>query len=292
MSPASRLFPLMAVSLGLLMASSGCNRPPSGGAQTSNAGSQSSTPSGESARNSELEKKLADQQKEIEQLKNKLDGKQSGTGSEAGYQQGQTSSGTNVPGSSAGNPSAQSHTSASSHPEKKIVPITLTSGTHLNVILQNALTTRTNQGGDRFTAHLAAPLEIHGEVILPRDTRFTGHLEESVTSGRVKGRARMSLTLDSFEYRGDIIRIATSSVKVEAGSQVKRDAAIVGGGAGVGAIVGAIVGGKKGAGIGALVGGGAGTATVLSTKGKEVEFPAETRLRFVLDRDVTLQHKR
>jgi hypothetical protein len=62
----------------------------------------------------------------------------------------------------------------------------------------------------------------------------------------------------------------------------KRDAAIIGGGAGLGAAIGAIAGGKKGAGIGAAVGGGAGTGTVLATKGKELNYPPETRLSFTL----------
>jgi hypothetical protein len=62
----------------------------------------------------------------------------------------------------------------------------------------------------------------------------------------------------------------------------KRDAAIIGGGAGIGAAIGAITGGGKGAAIGAAVGGGAGTGTVLATKGKEIRYGAETVLTFTL----------
>ena len=53
-------------------------------------------------------------------------------------------------------------------------------------------------------------------------------------------------------------------------------------------VIGGIAGGGKGAAIGAAVGGGAGTAGVLLTKGKEVEFPAETKFEFELQKDVTL----
>ena len=69
---------------------------------------------------------------------------------------------------------------------------------------------------------------------------------------------------------------------VEAAATKKRDAAIVGGGAGIGAAIGAIAGGKKGAGLGAVVGGGAGAGTVVATKGKDINYPPETRLSFTL----------
>ena len=52
----------------------------------------------------------------------------------------------------------------------------------------------------------------------------------------------------------------------------KKDALTIGLPAAGGAVVGALVDGKKGAGIGAAVGGGAGTAVVLSTRGKDVRM--------------------
>ena len=52
--------------------------------------------------------------------------------------------------------------------------------------------------------------------------------------------------------------------------------------------IGAIAGGKKGAAIGAAVGGAGGTTAVLATKGKDVRYPAEARLDFTLDQDITL----
>ena len=67
-----------------------------------------------------------------------------------------------------------------------------------------------------------------------------------------------------------------------------RDAAIIGGGAGVGAAIGAIAGGGKGAAIGAAVGGGAGTGTVLATKGKEIHYSPETRIPFTLTTSIEI----
>jgi outer membrane lipoprotein SlyB len=57
----------------------------------------------------------------------------------------------------------------------------------------------------------------------------------------------------------------------------------------VGAIIGAIAGKGKGAVIGAVAGAAAGAGTQILVKGKEVQVPAETVLRFQLDQAVSLQ---
>ncbi len=62
----------------------------------------------------------------------------------------------------------------------------------------------------------------------------------------------------------------------------------MGGGAILGAIIGGIAGGGKGAAIGAVAGGGAGAGAQIMTRGKEVHVPAETVLRFRLDRPLRL----
>ena len=66
--------------------------------------------------------------------------------------------------------------------------------------------------------------------------------------------------------------MATRSWVAVAPATKKKDALKIGVPAAGGALVGALVGGKKGAGIGALAGGGAGTAYVLTTRGKEVRL--------------------
>jgi hypothetical protein len=66
------------------------------------------------------------------------------------------------------------------------------------------------------------------------------------------------------------------------------DAGMIAGGAGVGAVIGAIAGGGKGAAIGAIIGGGTGTTAVLLTKGKQLKLEPETKINFVLSKDVDL----
>jgi uncharacterized membrane protein YebE (DUF533 family) len=55
-----------------------------------------------------------------------------------------------------------------------------------------------------------------------------------------------------------------------------------------GAIIGALVGGKKGALVGTAIGGGAGTAAVLSTRGREVHLAKGAALTVRLTAPVTV----
>src|SRR5216684_3730602 len=69
----------------------------------------------------------------------------------------------------------------------------------------------------------------------------------------------------------------------------RRTGEMVGGGAVLGTLLGAIAGGGKGAAIGAIAGAAAGGGVQVLTKGKEVKVPAETVLKFKLDKPLRLQ---
>ena len=69
----------------------------------------------------------------------------------------------------------------------------------------------------------------------------------------------------------------------------KRTGQFMGGGTVLGAVIGAIAGGGKGAAIGAVAGAGAGAGAQTITQGKEVHVPAESVLRFRLDRPLSLR---
>jgi len=68
----------------------------------------------------------------------------------------------------------------------------------------------------------------------------------------------------------------------------RRTGEYVGGGAVLGAIIGAIAGGGRGAAIGGAAGAGAGAGIQIITRGKELHVPAETVIRFRLDRPLRL----
>lgn len=71
----------------------------------------------------------------------------------------------------------------------------------------------------------------------------------------------------------------------------KRTGKYVGGGAVAGTIIGAIAGGGKGAAIGALAGGAAGAGAQTLTRGKKLNVPAETKLKFRLEQSLSLRHR-
>ena len=162
-------------------------------------------------------------------------------------------------------------------PEVQLAP-----GTVVEVRLTRALSTAHDRAGDPFDAILDRPVAVDGREVLPRGTRFQGHVTTSDASGRLKGRAVMGLTLDSFALNGRRYRIETSLDTRASEAHKKRNIEIIGGGAGVGTLIGALTGGGKGAGIGAAVGAAAGTGTAAATGRRNVEVPAETLFRFTL----------
>lgn len=162
------------------------------------------------------------------------------------------------------------------------------SGTAVHVRVDEAIDTRRNRAGDEFSATLSEPIEVDGLVMVPEGTEFSGHVTTAAASGRLKGRAFIGLRLDSFRLNGRQYPVETSSVERVSASHKKRNAILIGGGAGLGAAIGAIAGGGKGALIGAGAGAGAGTVGAAATGKRQVGIGAETPLRFALRASVEL----
>jgi hypothetical protein len=177
---------------------------------------------------------------------------------------------------------------ATGHTTAPAEAVAIPRGAALRVRLEQGVDTSRNKAGDRFTATLDAPVLYGAHVAIPKGTLFTGHLTSAKPSGRLRGRASLGLTLDSFELNGKSYTIDTSSVSRASGSHKKRNVGLIGGGSGVGALIGAIAGGGKGALIGAGAGAAAGTAGAVITGRRHVRLPAETPLTFTLRDPVTL----
>jgi len=167
--------------------------------------------------------------------------------------------------------------------------ITLPAGTALSVRLGQSLDTKRDRPGAPFVAHLASPLMHDGQVVLPRGTLCRGHLVESKPSGRLKGRAVMSMSLDSLELNGKSYTISTSRTARVSSAHRNRNLALIGGGAGTGAAIGAIAGGGVGALVGAGAGAAAGTTGAVITGKRNIHLPAESRLHFALREPVTVR---
>jgi len=171
-------------------------------------------------------------------------------------------------------------------PAPRFETVVVRAGTPVQIRLSQRLTTETNRTGDRFEAILERDLTADGRVVAERGSTVTGRLVEVDPSGRIKGRARMSLALVEIKTSRETFPLQTPPVSLEADSSKGRDTAKIGGGAGLGAIIGAIAGGGKGAAIGAAIGGVAGGATVLATRGKHVELEPEQRIQFELQNEI------
>jgi hypothetical protein len=154
------------------------------------------------------------------------------------------------------------------------------------------VTTKTAKEGDTFRAYLTAPIVDGDWTVAPEGAEVVGVVQEADPGGRVKGRASLTVSLQSLALAdGSVVPLRTSSYGVEAESGVKKDAARIGIGTAAGAGVGAIVGGKKGAAVGAAVGGGGAAGATLATRGDPAVIKAGTTITFRLREPVTITKK-
>jgi hypothetical protein len=171
----------------------------------------------------------------------------------------------------------------------KPASLIIAEGTPINVRTQTELSTKTVKTGDTFSATLAEPILVEGQVVAPRGARVEGRVVNSDPGGRVKGLAIISVRLTQLHVGSREVAINTGTVAHKAHATKRKDAAKVGIGAGIGAAIGAIAGGGQGAAIGAASGGAAGTGLVLATHGDPAVVPAESVLKFKLTAPVTVE---
>ena len=121
-------------------------------------------------------------------------------------------------------------------------------------------------------ATLSRAVVIGGQTVLPSGSTASGYVSEATRPGKVKGRGRVAVRFNRIAPASEreSYRMDTRSWVAVAPASKKKDALTIALPAAGGAAIGALVDGKKGAGIGSLIGGGAGTAAVLTTRGKDV----------------------
>jgi len=191
-------------------------------------------------------------------------------------------------GNSSNATNSDSSASSSSPAPAPPPPVVIDAGRILTVTIDQTVSTKSNQQGDRFAASLAEPVTIDGREVLPVGTKATGTVTQSASAGHIKGGAKLALSLDSLTVNGQKYSIETSLHAEATKGRGKRTAIGGGGGAAVGAIIGGIAGGGKGAAIGALAGGGAGTAGAAYTGNRDITIPAESRVKFKLTQALTI----
>ena len=166
----------------------------------------------------------------------------------------------------------------------------LPAGTNLTVRMIEEVDSEKATVGQAFKASLMEPVNFPGtdQVAFPRGADVVVKLVNAKESGKLTGKAELTLSLWSVKVGDRVVDVDTQTITKESDSRGAKTATMAGGGAIVGAVIGGIAGGGKGAAIGAAAGAGTGTAAEALTKGQHVKIPSETRLTFVLDNAVKI----
>ena len=183
---------------------------------------------------------------------------------------------------------------------KVVVP----AGTKLPLVLHNSITTRNAKPGDSIYLETLFPIVQDNRIVIPAGSYVQGEILEAKRPGRVKGRGELRVRLNSMilpnGYTVNFNAVPTNAgtggnESVEEEGKIKDDSDKAGDvgtvvkTTGIGAGIGSIAGrSAKGAGIGAGAGAAVGLATVLFTRGPELELPRGTTLDVVLDRNLYL----
>jgi hypothetical protein len=180
-------------------------------------------------------------------------------------------------------------------------------GSHVLLRMMNSLTTRTASEGDTVYLRTATPISVGGQVVAPEGCFVQGVVSHARRGGRVSGAAELGIRIESVQLpSGKVLnfsprvsaadaggsdqKVTGKESTVKQGTERGKDAARIAITAGSGAAIGAIVDRSwKGAGIGGAAGGVAGFATVLLTRGREVELRQGSTLDVVFDRGVALE---
>ncbi len=167
--------------------------------------------------------------------------------------------------------------------------VTIPAGTTLSVRLRTAIGSDTSRPEQRVDGTLARDVTIGGVEVLDSGAALRGIVTNAERSGRVKGRANVAFKFDHISANGTLYPISTRTISREAPATKKRDAATIGVPAAGGAIIGGIIGGGDAAVKGGVIGGAAGTAAVLSTRGKEVRLAPGTTVSVRLASPLTVR---
>jgi len=185
------------------------------------------------------------------------------------------------------------------HPADLQIP----AGTRIHIQLNDHLSSKLNSEGDSFTAEVVAPVVVADRVVIPKGSIVSGTVSRVVRPGRFRGKAMINLLFDSIRVTGRgkaSFSASLASLEPDGNSGVQsegtvegegskgRDAGQVGKPALAGAGVGALVSGGSGAAIGAGVGAVVGLASVLTTRGKDLELRRGIGLEIVLDKPLVL----
>ena len=176
-------------------------------------------------------------------------------------------------------------------------------GQRIRVRMQNRISSKESQPGDRFTTKVTEPVYSHtGIIVVPAGSTIIGKID-SVKRARKDGKpgeidvSFIQIKLPNGTTRkinGSLASLDSKGTKsdnegtVSAGKMKHRKIIFIGGGGVGGAVLGGIIGGGKGALIGGIIGAGAGLLGGKLKKGKEVKVKSGTEFGVVLNQPLYL----
>ncbi len=160
------------------------------------------------------------------------------------------------------------------------VSFTVPAGTHLDLAINQELSSRKNKPGDTFTAKVATDVrDASGTVVVPGGSMVNGSIVAVKPARNRRTPGTLTLALTTLEASGKTFPIRATIDSVQGKEYRKqaingKDAAKVGVGAAAGAVVGQILSkNTKGTVIGAVVGGIAGAGVAAETKVMDIVLP-------------------
>lgn len=187
-------------------------------------------------------------------------------------------------------------------------PVVVPAGTRIPLTLKQGISTRNARVGDPIYAQTVFPVTQDNNIVIPPGTFVQGTIRSITRPGRVKGRAQLQMSFTSMIFPNGYTLLLPGAVEgmpgskdtdmkgsegtiQQAGSKGK-DVQTIASTTLPGAGIGAIADGGKGAGIGAGVGGAVGLATVLLTRGPDVQLDTGASVEMVLERNIEVDRSR
>jgi type IV secretory pathway VirB10-like protein len=182
---------------------------------------------------------------------------------------------------------------------------TVPSGTKIPLTLTQGITSKTAKEGDPVYAQTAFPVTQNNRIVIPAGSYVQGVVRRVVRPGKVKGRAELQMSFTSMIFPNGYTVLLPATVQGVPGSQSVdtkgsegtiqgqgskgKDAATIAKTTAAGAGIGAISGSGKGAGVGAAAGSALGIATVLLTRGPEIQLDPGASVEMILERELNLE---
>src|SRR5260370_20325637 len=91
-------------------------------------------------------------------------------------------------------------------------------GAHVLLSMMNSINTRTAQPGDYVYLHTATPISVDGQIVAPVNSYVQGVVTMSKRSGRVTGRAELSIRLETITLpSGKVFKFSPHLATVDSG---------------------------------------------------------------------------